>query len=111
MCIGVPMQVKRMAPGVAWCEGIEGCRQVDTLLVGDQPEGSWLLVFLGSAREVLDPSQAAVISQAILSVNRVMRGESADVEHLFADLVSSAPQLPEHLQHSKSPNKDDAGDH
>jgi hydrogenase expression/formation protein HypC len=64
MCFGIPMQVEYSVPGHAWCRsmGIERC--VDTLLVGEQPPGSWLLVFLDSAREVIGEERAGQIRQA-----------------------------------------------
>ncbi|MEW8209427.1 MAG: HypC/HybG/HupF family hydrogenase formation chaperone, partial [Candidatus Thiodiazotropha taylori] len=45
MCIGIPMQVVSMEGTTALCQGMGESRRVDTLLVGDQPVGSWLLVF------------------------------------------------------------------
>ncbi|MET0084345.1 MAG: HypC/HybG/HupF family hydrogenase formation chaperone [Sedimenticola sp.] len=98
MCIGVPMQVVESQPGEALCEGMGERRRVDTLLVGDQPPGSWLLIFLNSAREVLSPEDAAKIRDALQSLQQTLRGEEAGVEELFADLVEREPQLPEHLR-------------
>ncbi|MEW8312437.1 MAG: HypC/HybG/HupF family hydrogenase formation chaperone, partial [Candidatus Thiodiazotropha taylori] len=69
----------------------------DTLLVGDQPVGSWLLVFLNSAREVLSEQRAEQISQALQALDLALSGES-EVDHLFADLVDRTPELPEHLR-------------
>ncbi|WP_172838844.1 HypC/HybG/HupF family hydrogenase formation chaperone [Solemya velesiana gill symbiont] len=72
-------------------------RHVDTLLVGDQPKGTWLLIFLNSAREVLSEEDAGKIQSALQALNLTLQGES-DIGHLFADLVEREPQLPEHLQ-------------
>jgi len=53
MCIGIPMQVVEQHGESARClyRGQESL--VDTMLVGPQPVGTWLLVFLDTAREVL----------------------------------------------------------
>ncbi len=66
-------------------------------LVGDQPVGTHVLVFLGAAREVLDPLRAAQIADALEAMERVMAGDS-NIDHLFADLIAREPQLPEHLR-------------
>ncbi|MCG7973281.1 MAG: HypC/HybG/HupF family hydrogenase formation chaperone [Candidatus Thiodiazotropha taylori] len=94
MCIGIPMQVVSTEGTTALCQGMGESRTVDTLLVGDQPVGSWLLVFLNSAREVLSEQRAEQISQAL---DLALSGES-EVDHLFADLVDRTPELPEHLR-------------
>ena len=93
MCIGIPMQVVEAGNGSAICEGMGQRRTISTLLVGDQPVGTWLLTFLDSAREVLDPDDAARITDAVTAVNLVMQGET-DIDHLFADLIDREPQLP-----------------
>jgi hydrogenase expression/formation protein HypC len=97
MCIGLPMQVISVEPGYAHCQGMGESRRVDTLLVGEQPVGSWLLVFLDSAREVLSELDAGRIQQALQALQLATQGNS-DVTHLFQDLVDREPQLPEHLK-------------
>lgn len=97
MCIGLPMQVVSQEAGYALCEGMGEQRRVDTLLVGDQPVGSWLLVFLNSAREVISEERAKQVGDALQAVNLAMRGD-VDVSHLFADLADREPQLPPHLR-------------
>ncbi len=97
MCIGLPMQVIESRPGRALCRGMGEQREVDTLLVGDPSPGSWLLVFLDSARERLSAERAAQIAEALTALELAMRGET-DLDHLFADLVDREPELPTHLQ-------------
>ncbi|MEJ2454691.1 MAG: HypC/HybG/HupF family hydrogenase formation chaperone [Candidatus Thiodiazotropha sp.] len=97
MCIGLPMRVIAAQPGRALCRGMGQQREVDTLLVGDQPVGSWLLVFLDSAREVLSDARAEQISEALTALELALRGET-QVDHLFADLIEREPSLPAHLQ-------------
>ncbi|MCU7931885.1 MAG: HypC/HybG/HupF family hydrogenase formation chaperone [Candidatus Thiodiazotropha sp. (ex Codakia rugifera)] len=100
MCIGVPMQVITAGPGFAVCTGMGEKRLVDTLLVGDQQVGDWLLVFLNAAREVLTEEQASRIRKALDALDLAIHGET-DIDHLFADLVDRDPQLPIHLRAPK----------
>lgn len=85
MCIGIPMRVVDAREGFALCEGLGERREIDTRLVGDQAQGTWLLTFLGSAREVLTAEDAALITDAIIAIDRVMQGDT-NVAHLFADI-------------------------
>jgi len=91
------MQVIESGSGYALCQGRGRQERVDTLLVGDQPVGTWLLIFLNSAREVLSAEDAAKILGALEALDNIMQGE-VDNDHLFADLIEREPQLPEHLQ-------------
>lgn len=97
MCIGVPMQITEVFGSHAWCEGMGERKYIDTFLTGPQPIGSWVLVFLDSAREVLTETQAQQITQAVQAINLAMQGETA-IDHLFADLVDREPELPEFLR-------------
>jgi hydrogenase expression/formation protein HypC len=97
MCIGVPMQIVAVEGEHAWCEGMGERKRIDTLLIGQQPVGTCVLVFLDSAREVLEPEDAQHITQAVQAVNLAMQGQ-VNVEHLFADLIDHEPQLPAFLQ-------------
>jgi len=99
MCIGVPMQIIESHEHFAMCRDASGgSRRIDTALTGQQPPGSWLLVFLGAAREVLDEATATSMDQALDALSAVMAGET-NVDHLFADLVDREPPLPAHLRH------------
>lgn len=93
MCIGVPMQIVETGEGTALCEGMGERKRISTLLVGDQPEGTWVLTFLDAAREVLSPEDAKQITDAVTAVNLVMSG-SKDIDHLFADLIDREIPLP-----------------
>ncbi len=97
MCLGIPMQIIESADGYALCQSADGVRRIDTLLVGAQPSGVWLLTFLDTAREVLEEAQAARILDALRAVDHVMQGGSG-VDHLFADLTEREPRLPDFLQ-------------
>ena len=101
MCIGLPMRVIRTGVGSALCEGMGIRRWVDTLLVGDQPPGAWLLVFLESAREVLSETRAREIADAVRAVDLAMRdprhANTAPFDALFPDLAGKEPQKPPSL--------------
>lgn len=97
MCIGVPMQVIEIHGFHAICADGDQRQQVDTTLIGHTEAGSWLLVFLGAAREVLDADTALAMRDAVTALGQVMAGNH-QVEHLFQDLVDREPQLPEHLR-------------
>ena len=99
MCIGIPMQVIESGANQALCRSRDGkaTEQVDMLLVGELSVGSWVMVFLGAAREVLDEATALQISDALMALEMAMHGNQ-QVDHLFADLVDREPQLPDFLQ-------------
>lgn len=88
----------------ALCEANGKHELVDMMLVGDQPTGTWVLNFLGSAREVLLEENAKQITQALSAVDQIMNGEIGgldshqQVSSLFADIVENGPRLPPHLQ-------------
>ena len=58
------------------------------LLVGPQEPGTWVLNFLGSAREVLSADDARKINDALDALEAVMSGdEEVDIDAHFADLA------------------------
>jgi hydrogenase expression/formation protein HypC len=97
MCVGIPMQVVECDGLMALCTGRYGTRLLNLGLIGEQVPGTWLLAFLDSARECLDPDAAARINAALDGLEAVMNGES-DIGSHFADLIDREPQLPEHLR-------------
>ena len=114
MCIGIPMQVIETGLASALCEGMGQQRQVDTMLVGEQPVGTWLLVFLNSAREVLTEGNAIKITNAVKAVDIVMQNPASHsekgldqgvLEALFSDLINREPQLPDFVQNQQSRTK------
>ncbi len=103
MCIGLPMQITESGFGYARCEGLGMTREVDTLLIGDQPPGTWVLVFLNSAREVISEQDARKIGDAVSAVEMVMNPqpgispqgmEMDSIDALFADLIDREPPKP-----------------
>ncbi|WP_415883968.1 HypC/HybG/HupF family hydrogenase formation chaperone [Neptuniibacter sp. QD72_48] len=84
----------------AECENGDQIERVDLSLLGEQPTGTWVLVFLGAAREVLSEQRAAEVRNALIAVQSIMQGDAADVDRLFSDLIEQPPQLPPHLQNN-----------
>ncbi len=97
MCIGVPMQIIEVHEHHAICVDGTQRHEVNTQLVGTLPISTWVMVFLGSAREVVDETEALAMRNAINAVSEVMGGRN-EIDHLFADLIDREPQLPPHLQ-------------
>ncbi len=101
MCVGVPMRVIEPRGLLALCEG-RGERQVlDLMLVGPQPEGTWVLAYLGSAREVLAEEQAREIDAALDGLEAALAGNSTDLDRFFPGLAGREPALPEHLKEDR----------
>jgi hydrogenase expression/formation protein HypC len=96
MCIGVPMQVIECGPIWAWCDDGSERVRIDMRLVGQQPAGTWVLAFLGTARETMGETQALRVRDALTALGLAQQGQSVD--HLFADLLDREPSLPEHLR-------------
>ncbi len=61
---------------MATSRGRNGEEQVNMMLVGEQPEGTWLLNFLGSAREVLTENDAKNIDKALDGLAAIMSGDN-----------------------------------
>ncbi|MBN8874140.1 MAG: HypC/HybG/HupF family hydrogenase formation chaperone [Rhodospirillales bacterium] len=97
MCVGLPMQVIEVAPGRARCAARGETAWVDTALVGDIAPGTWLMTFLGSAREVITAETAHRTLDALAALEAALRGDHLEIDRLFADLVGREPRLPDHL--------------
>ncbi len=75
---------------MARCRGRNGEEMVNMMLIGPQAKGTWVLNFLGSAREVLSAEDAASIDRALDGLSAVMQGEvDIDIQHYFPDLEQS----------------------
>ncbi|HBA35758.1 MAG TPA: HypC/HybG/HupF family hydrogenase formation chaperone [Gammaproteobacteria bacterium] len=99
MCIGIPMRVLSSDGLLAQCRRDETAQpeEIDLVLVGACEPGTWLLVFLGAAREILDEETAQRTQRALEALNQTMNGQQ-DIDDLFADLVGREPPLPAHLR-------------
>ncbi len=88
MCIGIPVQIIESDDYMARCHGRNGNEMVNMMLIGPQPEGTWVLNFLGSAREVLSEHEAGNINKALDGLAAIMQGETdIDIDHYFPDLA------------------------
>ena len=88
MCIGVPVRIIEDRGFSALCRGRNGEEEVNMLLIGPQPVGTWVLNFLGSAREILSPEDAEKINSALDALAAVMNGDDVNVDRFFPDLVN-----------------------
>lgn len=102
MCMAIPMQVLHCDGIAASCRDRDGSEVVvDCLMTGPLEAGQWVLIFLGSAREVVDADEAARISSAIDALDAMQAGEllaGSAVDAFFPDLAGREPQLPPHLE-------------
>jgi hydrogenase expression/formation protein HypC len=97
MCLGIPMQVVSCDDGMALAEGRGRRERLNLMLTGDQPAGTWVLAYQGSAVRVLSGDEADQTSAALDALEAAFRGEG-DVDAFFADLVDREPALPAHLK-------------
>jgi len=89
MCIGLPMQVVEDRGFFALCRGRNGDEQVNMMLIGPQPVGTWIVNFLGSARDVISEEDAEKIDSALDALSAVMSGASTDeLDRFFPDLAA-----------------------
>ena len=96
MCIGIPVRIveAKGLTGLALDGG--DLVEIDLALTGPVAPGTWVLNFLGAAREVLDADEAARIRAAVEALRSVMTG--GGVGNAFDDIEERGPQLPPHLQ-------------
>ena len=91
------MQILDAGTGWALCDNGGAHERIDMRLVGDQSAGTWVLVFLGAAREVVGEAEALKIRDAVEALSQISSG-AGDIDHLFADLIDREPQLPDFLK-------------
>lgn len=89
MCVGVPLKIVEAGDVIARGEGRNGIEDVNMMLIGAQPIGTWVLNFLGSAREVISEQDAAQINSALDGLTAIMNGEETiDVDHYFPGIAN-----------------------
>lgn len=104
MCVGIPMQITQ-SDGMRG-EAFDGERAhvLDLALTGPLAPGTWVLTFLGAAREVLEEDEALKIRAAVQALSDIMNG-TGDGADAFADIEARGPQLPPHLQAAAAAGK------
>jgi hydrogenase expression/formation protein HypC len=96
MCLGIPMRILEAQGIVGLAQDGDRAETIDLSLTGAVAPGTWVLTFLGAAREVLDEAEALKIRAAIDGLRSLMAG--GDLGDAFADLEARAPELPPHLR-------------
>ncbi len=96
MCIGIPMQVVDcMSDTFATCQDNGVNKTINMQLVGAQITGTWVLVFIDAAREVISASKAKEIDAALTAVSLAAIGGQEDkIQQLFGDLIDREPINP-----------------
>ncbi len=80
------MQIIESNEFMAKCRGRNGkIETVNMMLVGKQDKGTWIVNFLGSAREILNNDEAKKINLAFDALEKVMENnpENIDIESYF----------------------------
>lgn len=87
MCLSIPKQVVAWeADGdFAWVERNGQREQVNMLLLGPQPLGTWVLTSLGLAKEVIEPEGLGLIEEALTALAASLDGDY-DSTRYFQDL-------------------------
>jgi hydrogenase expression/formation protein HypC len=98
MCLGIPMQVVEASENFAICQGRNGRKVINTMLLGKVEAGQWLMTFLDSGRELIDPERASLVNSALDGLQAVANGGEVNLDHFFADLVNREPTLPDFLR-------------
>ena len=100
MCVGIPARILSVEGLSARAESRDQPCVIDLSLTGVLPVGTWVLTFLGAAREVIDDERAREINAALDALEAIVRGESdsAAIDHYFSDLTGREPELPPHLR-------------
>jgi hydrogenase expression/formation protein HypC len=55
------------------------------MLIGSQPVGTWVVNFLGSAREIISEEEAITLNKALDGMSEMMAGNEIDMEHYFPE--------------------------
>ena len=92
MCLSIPMRVVEWGDEegmLAWVERGEGDslrrEQVNMMLIGAQPVGTWILASLGLAKETVDDENRMLIEDALSALDASLDGNYDATRH-FADL-------------------------
>lgn len=105
MCVGIPLQILSVDGIAAQAQERAGrpVELIDLSLTGPLEPGTWVLSFLGAARDVISAEEAQKISNALDGLRSLMEG--GDLGTAFADLEARTPCLPPHLQAAAAQGK------
>lgn len=90
MCIGIPVQVIESREFTALCRGRNGEEEINMMLIGPQPEGTWVVNFLGSARDVLTEEEAKNINAAMDELVAAVNGDSGNNLHIGSAILENS---------------------
>ncbi len=98
MCLGIPMKILSVNALTATCHNADENRseQIDLSLIGSQTKGTWVQVFMGSAREVIEPDLLENVLLARKAMFAALNG--GNIDEFFPDLVNREPELPDFLK-------------
>lgn len=87
MCLSIPKQVVAWEGegDFAWVERHGERERLNMMLVGPQPEGTWVLSSLGFAKEVVEPEELPLIEEALEALAASLDGDY-DPDRYFSDL-------------------------
>ena len=103
MCVGIPMRILSVDGIAARATDEREIHLIDLSLTGPLEPGTWILTFLGAAREVVTEEDARLIAAALDGLRDVMAG--GDGAGAFADIDQRGPQLPPHLVAAQAAGK------
>jgi len=92
------MRVIEVHENSALCEGRNGQKVINTMLLGKVEVGQWLMTFLDAGREVIDAERAALVNAALDGLQAVADGGGVNLDMFFADLLNREPTLPDFLR-------------
>ena len=87
MCLSIPKQVVAWEGDgdFAWVERHGEREQINMMLLGPQPIGTWVLSSLGLAKEVIEPEDLALIEEALTALAASLDGDYDSTQY-FQDL-------------------------
>lgn len=95
MCLSIPMQIVAQeddngdfAIVERWQGDMLRRERANMMLIGQQPVGTWILVSLGLAREVVDDGERALIEDALAALSAALAGDYDAGRH-FLDLATA----------------------
>lgn len=88
MCLSVPKQVVAWEGegDFAWVERDGQREQINMMLLGPQPLGTWVLTSLGLAKEVIEDDQRQLIEDALSALAASLEDDYDPARH-FQDML------------------------